>query len=303
MNNLASYDSFAPGTFFDKNSLTPFSLKLEKFESDFDLQPSNIGTPTDFRAFVSSKLSVDGEATKALIRVNEPLALPGANVFLTGNGYAPVLTFRDADGQISFSGPVIYLAQDANYTSLGVIKLPDAQPEQIGILSFYYPTVAELKTGALTSGFPGELNPKLTMSVYVGDLGLDSGIPSNVFALSVHGLKQVAGGKDRPKVELSKIGETVELPEGLGTVTWEGTKRYASLDIDHNPTQGWVLLFALLSLAGLITSLLIPRRRVWVRKTSSGFEVAALAKGDDARLEEVVAELKEQLSKKRNKKA
>lgn len=214
-----------------------------------------------------------------------------------------MLTFRDADGQISFSGPVIYLAQDANYTSLGVIKLPDAQPEQIGILSFYYPTVAELKTGALTSGFPGELNPKLTMSVYVGDLGLDSGIPSNVFALSVHGLKQVAGGKDRPKVELSKIGETVELPEGLGTVTWEGTKRYASLDIDHNPTQGWVLLFALLSLAGLITSLLIPRRRVWVRKTSSGFEVAALAKGDDARLEEVVAELKEKLSTKRNKKA
>ncbi|MFM1785656.1 MAG: hypothetical protein RLZZ108_680 [Actinomycetota bacterium] len=303
VNNLASYDSFAPGTFFDKNSLTPFSLKLEKFESDFDLQPSNIGTPTDFRAFVSSKLSVDGESKKALIRVNEPLELPGANVFLTGNGYAPVLTFRDADGQISFSGPVIYLAQDANYTSLGVIKLPDAQPEQIGILSFYYPTVAELKTGALTSGFPGELNPKLTMSVYVGDLGLDSGIPSNVFALSVHGLKQVAGGKDRPKVELSKIGETVELPEGLGTVTWEGTKRYASLDIDHNPTQGWVLLFALLSLAGLITSLLIPRRRVWVRKTSSGFEVAALAKGDDARLEEVVAELKEKLSTKRNKKA
>ena len=302
VNNLGSYDSFAPGTFFDKNSLTPFSMKLDKFEADFDLQAVNLGTPTDFRAHVTSKLSVDGKTTSSVIRVNEPLELPGANVYLTGNGYAPVLTFRDADGNISFSGPVVYLPQDANYTSLGVIKLPDAKPNQFGVLSFFYPTVAKLKTGALTSAFPGNANPVITMSIYVGDLGLDNGVPSNVFALAVHGLKQVAGGKEHPKVELTKEGETVELPAELGSVTWESTKRYASLDVDYNPAQLWIFIFAMLALAGLITSLLVPRRRVWVRKVPGGFEVGALAKGDDARLEQVVEELKAKLAIKVSKK-
>ena len=302
VNNLGSYDSFSPGTFFDKNSLTPFSMKLKKFEADFDLQQVNIGTPTDFRATVSSKLSVDGESKESIIRVNEPLELPGANVFLTGNGYAPVLTFRDADGNISFSGPVIYLPQDSNYTSLGVIKLPDASPKQFGVLSFFYPTVAKLPTGAYTSGFPGNVNPVITMSIYVGDLGLDTGVPTNVFSLSVHGLEQVAGGTKHPKVELTKEGETVELPAGLGSVTWDATKRFASLDVDYNPAQVWVLFFALVALAGLIVSLLVPRRRVWVRKVAGGFEVGALAKGDDARLEQVVEALKSKLSVKTTKK-
>ena len=302
VNTLGSYDSFSPGTFFDRESLTPFSVKLTKFEADFDLQAVNIGTPTDFRATVSSKLSVDGESKTSVIRVNEPLALPGANVFLTGNGYAPVLTFRDADGNVSFSGPLIYLPQDSNYTSLGVIKLPDASPKQFGVLSFFYPTAAKLPTGAYTSGFPGNVNPLITMSIYVGDLGLDSGVPSNVFSLSVHGLEQVAGGTKHPKVELTKEGETVQLPAGLGSVTWDGTKRFASLDVDYNPAQVWILAFALLALAGMIISLLVPRRRVWVRKVAGGFEVGALAKGDDARLERAVEELKSKLSIKVPKK-
>ena len=214
-----------------------------------------------------------------------------------------MLTFKDKDGNVSFSGPVIYMPQDANYTSLGVIKVPDAKPDQFGVLSFYYPTAAKLKTGALTSAFPGNVNPVITMSVYVGNLGLDSGMPSNVFSLQVHGLKQVAGGKSHPKIELDNEGQTVKLPGNLGTVTWESTKRYASLDFDYNPGQFWIFLFAMLALAGLIVSLLVPRRRVWVRKTAGGFELGALAKGDDARLEQTVADLKKKLATKVAKKA
>ena len=299
VNNLASYDSFSPGALFNSDKLTPFKVTLKKFEADFDLQQINLGTPTDFRATVESKLGVDGTPKTSIIRVNEPLELPGANIYLTGNGYAPVLTFRDMDGNVSFSGAVVYLPQDPNYTSLGVIKVPDAKPNQFGVLSFFYPTVAKLKTGALTSAFPGNVSPAVTMSIYVGDLGLDNGIPSNVYSLAIHGLKQVAGGKKHPKVELTKEGETVDLPGDLGTVTWESTKRYASLDVDYNPGQSWVFFFAVLALAGLITSLLVPRRRVWVRKTKDGYELAANSKGDDARLERVVAELTEKLATKK----
>ena len=302
VNNLSGYDSLSPGTFFNEAQLVPFSLTLDRFEAEFfrdTTVKSNQGSPLDFRAFVTSKIGADGEPTKGRIRVNEPLELPGAKVYLTGNGYAPMITIRDADGQISFSGPTVFLPQDSNYTSLGVIKVPDAKPDQFGIISFFYPTVGTLTSGALTSLYPDAALPLLTMNVYVGDLGLDGGEPKNVFALNTHGLKQVAGGKsDMKGIEL-EIGEAADLPKGMGTVQFDGLKRFASLDVTYNPGGIWVLIFALLSLAGLTVTLLVPRRRVWVRKTETGFEVAALARGDDPSLERVINLIAKDLKKKK----
>ncbi|MEY4494278.1 MAG: hypothetical protein RL570_393 [Actinomycetota bacterium] len=291
VNNLASYDSLSPGTFFNEQMLVPFSVSLDKFEVDFDLKNrTNVGTPLDFRAYVSSRLTPDGETQQGVIRVNEPLAMPGANLYLTGNGYAPHITIRDSEGNITFSGANPFLPQSSTYTSLGVIKVPDAE-KQFGIISFFYPTVDTLATGALTSLYPAPIDPLLTMNVYVGDLGLDGGVPQNVYALDTSEMKQVAGGKSGVKGLRLQLGQTVDLPEGLGTVTFDSIKRFASLDVSYNPGGLWVLIFALLSLAGVTTSLLVPRRRVWVRNTTDGFEVAALARGDDPILEKVVADV------------
>jgi cytochrome c biogenesis protein len=44
-------------------------------------------------------------------------------------------------------------------------------------------------------------------------------------------------------------------------------------------------------LGAVTVSLVTPRRRVWVKQIPSGFEVAALSKRDDPKLEEVVREL------------
>ena len=299
VNNLASYDSFSPGTFFNEQMLVPFSMSLDKFEVDFDLKnQTNVGTPLDFRAFVSSKLTPTGSSESAVIRVNQPLEMPGANVYLTGNGYAPEITIRDAQGNITFSGANAFLPQSATYTSLGVIKVPDVE-RQFGIISFFYPTVDTLANGALTSIYPAPIDPLLTMNVYVGDLGLDNGVPKNVYALDVAEMTQVAGGKSATKGLQLTLGETVELPDGLGTVSFDSIKRFASLDVSYNPGGIWVLLFALLALAGVTTSLLVPRRRVWVRNTDDGFEVAALARGDDPSLEKIVADVAKALKEKK----
>jgi len=292
VNNLAGYDSFNPGIAFNEAQLTPFSATLEDFAVQYDLlNKTNIGTPLDFRAKVSVRQQGQKTSSQQVIRVNEPVEVPGSKIYLTGNGYAPVITIHDGDGNIAFSGPVVYLPQDANMTSLGVIKVPDAKPSQFGILSFFYPTVATLKTGALTSFTPEALDPVITMNIYKGNLGLDSGIPSNVFSLAVHGLDQLTGGKTGVKSIELRPGETANLPKGMGTVTFDELRRYAALDIDYNPGQGFVLVFALLALLGLIMSLVIPRRRVWVKLSDSGYQIGALARGDDPQLERVVAEL------------
>jgi cytochrome c biogenesis protein len=298
VNNLAGFDSLAPGTFFDPERLSPISVTLDKFEVDYDfVNETNIGTPLDFRATVTVRTPDDAVGQTTLVRVNEPLDATGASVYLTGHGYAPEVTIRDANGDISYSGPTIFLPQDGNMTSIGIIKVPDNLPEQIGVVAFFYPSAVELASGAYTSIFPGVIDPLLSMNVYTGDLGLDNGIPLNVYALDTDRLTQVAGrGTDFPGIEL-RLGETADLPNGLGTVTFDGIKRFASLDIAYNPGQIWVLLFAMLSLAGIIVSLTTPRRRVWIRKVGDSFEVAGLSRRDDPRLEEVVRELSESIKK------
>jgi cytochrome c biogenesis protein len=297
VNALSSYDSFAPGPFFDESALKPFALKLNKFSVLYDLQNrANIGQPIDFIADVTK--FEGSEQKRSEIRVNYPLEVPGANVYLTGNGFAPVVTVRDGNGNIAFSGPVVFLPQDGNMTSLGVIKAPDALPAQIGIIGFFYPTAEKLSTGAYASIYPDPLEPLLTMNVYLGDLGLDSGIPRNVYALDTTELELIAGRDGPvPALELS-VGETVPLPNAAGSISFDGLLRYVSVDIGHNPGGLWVLLFSLLALASVTASLMIPRRRVWFRELGDGkMEIAALSRGDDPGLDQLVADFKTQLEK------
>ena len=93
-------------------------------------------------------------------------------MFLVGHGYAPVITVRDGDGHVAYSGPVIFLPQDGSFTSFGVVKAPDAQPTQLGFEGYFFPTAALGPGETPYSAFPGALNPVLSLVGYHGDLGL-----------------------------------------------------------------------------------------------------------------------------------
>ena len=47
------------------------------------------------------------------------------------------IAVRDGDGNVAFSGPVVFLPQDGNYTSYGVIKVPDARPYRLAFEAWY----------------------------------------------------------------------------------------------------------------------------------------------------------------------
>ncbi len=298
VNNLASYDAFSPGPLFFEEELQPYSLRLDKFNVVYDLQnPANLGQPIDFIAEVT--LSAGESSVTGEVRVNHPLPVPGAHVYLTGNGFAPVVTVRDGEGNIDFSGPVVYLPQDGNMTSLGVIKVPDANPSQVGMISFFYPTVAQLESGAYTSIYPDPIDPLLTFNVYTGDLGLDSGIPRNVYALDVTDMELVAGRNGpNPPLEL-RVGESASLPDGLGSVSFDGLLRFASLDVALNPGGIWVMVFSFVALFAVVISLSVVRRRIWVRVEGERIEYAGLARGDDDQLESIVLEIKSEIEGKK----
>jgi len=297
VNVLGDYDSFNPGRFFSDEALVPFRIALDKFETVYELDnPDAFGMATDYTATVTTT-EPGSDPKKAEIKVNSPLDIGGTEVFLLGNGYAPTITVRDPEGTVVWTDSVPFLPSDAKLTSVGVIKVPDGLDEQLGMAGFFYPTVATLPSGALASAYPDLLDPLLTLRVYAGDLGLDDGVPRNVYALDVTSddLTQIAGGDaETPALQLT-MGETVDLPNGLGTITLEGAKRFASFDIHHDPSQTWVFGFAILVVLGLLTSLFIPRRRVWIKAVKKGdgwtIEYAGLARGEDPGLEQAVADL------------
>ena len=306
VNTLAAYDSFNPGRFFNDSALQPYGLSLESLDAVYETQNADaLGQPIDFTAHVTVE-GQGAEAQDATVKVNEPLYTHGTDVYLLGNGYAPTITVENADGEVVFTDSVPFLPQDANLTSIGVVKVPDGMPEQLGMVGFFYPTQTQLTSGAYTSSYPDLILPVLTLNVYEGDLGIDGGTPTSVYTLDPSGMEQLTGGDTGvDSIEL-KPGESAELPNGLGTVTFEhanpdagegdyaqSVPRFASFDIHHDPTQIWVLVFAALILGGLLVSLFVPRRRMWVKAAtrpdgSVVLEYAGLARGEDPGLEDAV---------------
>lgn len=296
VNSLAAYDSFSPGRFVTSASLRPYTLQLQHLAVRYEHQnPAALGAPLDYTATVRTRAGAGSPATQ-IIKVNEPLDIAGTTVFLLGNGYAPHITVRNADGRVSFSDYIPFLPQDAQLTSLGVIKVPDGMPKQIGLVGFLYPTVVQLPTGADASLLPSLGDPLVSLSAYTGDLGLNSGVPSNAYALNTTRMTEVAGPRAAAPALQLRVGSTAALPDGLGTVRLDSITRFASFEIHRDPAAGWVATFVFLSVAGLIVALLVPRRRLWVKVSAAEdgaleLEYAGLARGDDPALPRAIADL------------
>ncbi|MFB9377446.1 cytochrome c biogenesis protein ResB [Kineococcus gynurae] len=304
-------DTFSGGAFASQTQVPPFRLALQGMDVAFEAQQtSQFGQPRQFAANVQLT-DAPGDAPRAeRIAVNHPAMVGSTQISLSGNGYAPVIVVRDGQGTVVADSPVPFLPQSGNYDSTGVVKVPDAvdaagDPVQIGLRGVFLPTVTLNAEGLPVSAFPDLGNPLLAMNVFTGDLGLDDGVAQNVYELDTAGLQQVLDEQGRPFAVQLEPGQSVQLPDGLGSITFEGVERFASFDVRYTPGQTVALVSSLLAALGLILSLFLPRRRVWVRVREDGVggsvvEVAGLARGNDAGLGEevdrVLAGLREALT-------
>lgn len=290
VNTLTSYDTFTPGANFSDNRLVPYSAQLDRLVVKYDRSTeAHYGQPLDFNATLSVKDGPGAKAQTKTLKVNEPVHVGGTNLYLVGNGYAPVVTVKDGEGKVAFQGPVITIPTDGAYTSLMVIKVPDAKPNQLGFVGFFLPTALVDDKGVAFGSDPDPFNPQLNLNAYTGDLGLDSGVPRNVYTLDTSGMKEINSRNLKAGGIVLVPGQSYTLPGGNGSISFDGIKRFAALDIRHDPGQGYVLVFALLALAGLMASLFLNRRRVWVRTGNhpdgrTMVEFGLLARGEDHRL-------------------
>ena len=298
-NAVVDYDTFDKGAWFQPSSLVPFSMTLDDFHSEFASDTVAFAQARDFTADVTVT-EPDGSSHPEEIKVNHPLTVDGAKIYLQGNGFAPELTVTDSEGQVAFAGRVPFLPEDQMYTSRGVVKVPDVSPgqEQVGMIGYFLPSAVVEEDGSARSVFPQPDNPLMVLEVYRGDLGLDEGVPQNVYNLDTANLTPSVDEDGETIKLLVRPGESVELPDGLGTVELgEDVPRYVALDLRHDPSLTFVLTFSLLALGGLAISLFTPRRRVWVRswettdddgRPVTRVELAGLARGDDAGLQREV---------------
>ena len=213
--------------------------------------------------------------------MNHPLNVDSTKVYLIGHGYAPVFRVTDGRGKVVYDQATPFLPADqSTYLSEGVVKAPDAKPQQLGFAGVFLPTAVDVN-GQLESAFPAPYEPAVSMIPYSGNLGLNSGVPQSVYQLNTTGMHRIArtgAGADRGPVD--------EAAERRGHAHVHlGYKQWASLQVTYDPGQVPALISGIVALVGLVLSFLVRRRRIFVRayRGDSGrtvVDVGGLARSD-----------------------
>ncbi|MFD6038197.1 cytochrome c biogenesis protein ResB [Streptomyces griseoincarnatus] len=302
-NTLTQYDDFKSGNLFTNDDLEPFSFDVEEFTGTYERTGPNRGTPRTYETEVTYTEGADGEEKNALIKVNKPLEIGDAKVYLVSHGYAPVVTVRDGKGEIVYQDAVPLLPLDNNVTSNGVVKVldgyrnPQGKKEQLGFQAFFVPTFGGSASGTMLSQFPALDYPVLALNAYHGDLKADSGIPQSVYQMDKTKMKEFKDADGELLKKLLTPGETMTLPGGAGSITFEkDIKEWAGFQVVQEPGGGWALGGALTAIGGLAASLFVQRRRVWVRAVRGDdgvtvVEMAGLGRSESAKVPEELGDL------------
>jgi cytochrome c biogenesis protein len=266
----AVFDSFRAGNVRDGTGMTPVCVRVKDFEADY-LDNGQAEMFTSNVAYQAGDDLTSNTWRDATLQVNHPLRVAGDRVYLQGHGYAPTFTVTFPNGETR-TETVQWRPDDATtFLSSGALRIdppggmyPDndeRRKQQIAIEGLFAPTAA-FNGKLLTSVYPEMTDPAVAVDIYKGDTGLDTGKPQSLFSLDKSLIEQDRLVK-QARVNL-KPGESTTLADGT-TVTFDGAKEFVNLQVSHDPAQRWVLISAITMMAGLLVSLLIRRRRIWVR--------------------------------------
>ncbi|RSN01046.1 cytochrome c biogenesis protein ResB [Nonomuraea sp. WAC 01424] len=301
-NTVAAYDRFIPGSRVSAESLQPFSFELSDFKVTYQVAGDKKGQELDYSAFLKVHDEPGAPGRDYELKVNEPLEVDGTQTYLLGHGYAPIFKVTDGKGQVAYEGAVACLIdQKATLTSSCAVKVPDAQPSQLGFLLRFLPTSVPLTDGTYASAFPAELQPQVQLiGGYAGDLGMRSGKPQSVYEIIPSELKDkivpvVRGSFSAKPIS---VGGSVELPGGAGKLEFTGVKEWITLQTAYDPGRVPALVAAAVAVIAIALSLTIRRRRVWVRVKEGRVDVGGLTRteGSAAGFTEEFADIVKALS-------
>jgi len=289
-NTLTQYDDFRAGKLFNIRSMPNFFFTLNNFTVEFERSINQKGSPRKFEADIRLN---DKKDLKVL--VNKPFNVNGTKIYLTGHGYAPRIDVLNSRKEIIFSDSVVFLPQDGNFSSTGVIKIADESP-QLGINARFLPTAKIDPINGPTSTFPGLDNPQIFMSLWQGDMGVNDGISQSIYKLDTSKMTELG-------LEELKPGESWITDQGF-EIRFQSVEQFASFQVAYEPGRFLALLGAIFAMLGMFFGLGIQRRRVWVlmprvQKGPSVIEVAGLAKSTNHDISKDIEKILAELSGKR----
>ncbi|MET0197549.1 MAG: cytochrome c biogenesis protein ResB [Rhodococcus fascians] len=289
----AIYDGFRAGQLVDGTGLEPLCIRVKDFKADY-LENGQAEMFTSNIEYQAGEDLASNTWRDDLLQVNHPLRVAGDRVYLQGHGYAPTFTVTFPNGETR-TETIQWQPTDATtFLSSGVLRIdppgglyPEAterRKNQIAIEGLFAPT-AFFHGNLLSSSYPAMTDPAVAIDIYKGDTGLDTGYPQSLFSLNQEMVNQGRLVK-QDRVNL-KPGESSTLSDGTN-VRFDGAEEFVNLQVSHDPAQNWVLVFALTMMGGLLVSLVIKRRRVWVRlhtepdSRRTVVELGGLARTDQA---------------------
>jgi len=281
INTPTSYDILGFGKYQAEDSLPPFALTIKDFKAEYD--PAT-NAPLDYTLTVLTSNPAGSKEKTEIIKVNKPLTYGSTKIFLQANGHSPIVIVKDKSGKVIFDGPTPFLPQDTNLSSIGAIKIPDMQP-QIGFVSSFLPTADREPVRGGFSSYPEVLDPRLLISVWKGDLGLNTGVPQSVYRIDTSKMERIG-------LKALVLNESYDF--GEGSITFTGWKSWVNLQIINDPGKGYALLGAILAISGLLISLFTRQRRIWI-KQGRKTQIAGLAKNGIPGLEDEIKKLVKEL--------
>ena len=282
INTPTNYDNLTPGRLFSLESLPTFTIRVNNFSATYDRKTTQA---LDYELKVTTKDSLDSSEVNQIVKVNKPLTFGSTRVYLQANGYSPLVTVRDSAGLVKFEGPVPFLPQDSNLSSIGAIKVPDMDP-QIGFVSSFFPTAARDEVRGGFSSFPELLDPRLLLSVWKGDLKMDDGVPQSIYRIDTTDMERIG-------LWALSIGESYSFE--VGSITFNGVVPWVNLQVVRDPGKQYALIGSILAIAGLLISLFIRQRRIWVREVGGNLEIAGLALNKLPGLEDEIGKMIKEL--------
>ncbi len=299
-NRPISYDTFHAGRWVSAGQIANFCIdNLNSFTASYRAD----GSPQQFRADVSYSRGLTGASQHDVITVNHPLRMDGDRVYLINHGFSPTVTVT-RPGKAPITDTEAFLPEDEYYTSEGAFSFPGrdgTDGDDLGLSAIFAPTPVD-SGGVISSVAPSVDHPVLAVLAYTGTLN-PTGQPQSVYSLNQD---QIAnGGLKRVAAQNLQVGQTLRLPDGT-TVRFDGYRQWASLQVSHDPTQSYLLVAAVLMVLGLLGSLAVRRRRLWVRITPADdgvrslVAVGGLARSDSGNFstefQQVLAELGRELT-------
>ena len=304
--STSNFDSFRAGALFDGTGLHPFCFLAHDFSAEYlpngqaEMFRSNISYAEGEDIYSDNSQWKDYE-----LKVNHPLRLADNRVYLQGHGYAPTVTVQWPDGETRTQTMQFRPDDLTNFLSSGVMRfdppagtypeLFERRQNQLAIQGLFAPTAQWSGENGelLTSSYPALTDPALAVDIYRGDAGLDTGSAQSLFSLD-SSLVHSGQLQKIDRVNLTQ-GETVTLDDGT-KVTFDGASQFANYQISFDPFQKWVLASTVIMLVTLVGSLVIKRRRVWIRLRPNAaggtdVEMGGLARTDRAGWSEEFHEL------------